>query len=289
MAEIKTALTSSGVSMTARPVPRGKQPVSQQYQFGPWTLTSTKSHILESEGHEREKFESELELPQLPEMVFADNTLSLQHQGGFGLVFTALGALKLVDAHQDPLKVAAAAEWQNARSSCEHIQNVVKLITGPTGQAKPGLPWTTSLGSRSHPSERIDLEKLKLREKIMFYDDVLLFEDELSDNGSSILSVKIRVMPSSFFILLRFFMRVDNVMIRINDTRIYHQGGQNYILEVSSQSKDDKVENLKVSSHLFTDPNEINKHLPLRAETFEKLEFPEEVTTCEPDSTVDTT
>lgn len=40
-------------------------------------------------------------------------------------------------------------------------------------------------------SERIDLEKLKVREKIMFYDDVLLFEDELSDNGSSILSVKI--------------------------------------------------------------------------------------------------
>ncbi|XP_067675487.1 TIP41-like protein [Haliotis asinina] len=277
--------------MTSRPVPRGKQPVSQQFQFGPWTLTSTKSHILESEGHEREKFESELELPQLPEMVFADNTLSLQHQGGFGLVFTALGALKLVDAHQDPLKVAAAEEWQNARSSCEHIKNVVKPFdwtysTDYKGEVitvdnKPGFKVTPT-------SERIDLEKLKVREKIMFYDDVLLFEDELSDNGSSILSVKIRVMPSSFFILLRFFMRVDNVMIRVNDTRIYHQGGQNFILREFT-SKDDKVENIKVSSHLFTDPNEINKHLPLRSETFEKLEFPEEVTTCEPDSTVDTT
>ncbi|XP_046334004.1 TIP41-like protein [Haliotis rufescens] len=276
--------------MTARPVPKGRQPVSQQYQFGPWTLTSTKSHILESEGPEREKFESQLELPQLPEMVFADNTLHLQHQGGFGLAFTALGALKLVDAHRDPLKVAAAAEWQNARSECEHIKNVVKpfdwtYTTGYKGELvavdKPSLKATAT-------SERIDLEKLKVREKIMFYDDVLLFEDELSDNGSSILSVKIRVMPSSFFVLLRFFMRVDNVMIRINDTRIYHEGGQNYILREFT-SKDDKVENLKVSKHLFTDPNEINKHLSLRAETFERLEFPEEVTACEPDSTVDTT
>lgn len=32
-----------------------------------------------------------------------------------------------------------------------------------------------------------------------------------------------RVMPSGFFILLRFFMRVDNVMIRVNDTRLHYQ------------------------------------------------------------------
>ena len=40
-------------------------------------------------------------------------------------------------------------------------------------------------------NEKIDIEKLKVREKIHFYDDILLFEDELSDNGTSILSVKI--------------------------------------------------------------------------------------------------
>lgn len=40
-------------------------------------------------------------------------------------------------------------------------------------------------------TERIDLEKLKKREKIMFYEDMTLFEDELADNGTSILSVKI--------------------------------------------------------------------------------------------------
>lgn len=32
-----------------------------------------------------------------------------------------------------------------------------------------------------------------------------------------------RVMPTSFFVLLRFFLRVDGVMIRINDTRLYHE------------------------------------------------------------------
>ena len=38
---------------------------------------------------------------------------------------------------------------------------------------------------------RIDYEKLKAQEKIAFYDEVILFEDELADNGVAILSVKI--------------------------------------------------------------------------------------------------
>ena len=35
------------------------------------------------------------------------------------------------------------------------------------------------------------MEKLKIREQIHFYADILLFEDELGDNGHSMLSVKI--------------------------------------------------------------------------------------------------
>jgi type 2A phosphatase activator TIP41 len=72
-------------------------------------------------------------------------------------------------------------------------------------------------------SEGIDYSRLKEQERIYFYDDVILFEDELADNGTAMLSVKIRVMTSGFFILLRFFLRVDSVIIRMNDTRIYHQ------------------------------------------------------------------
>lgn len=88
--------------------------------------------------------------------------------------------------------------------------------------------------------ERIDYEKLRDQEKIAFYDEVILFEDELADHGAAVFSVKIvsghtpfqttkqpsplqRVMASGFFILSRFFLRVDGVLVRLNDTRIYHQ------------------------------------------------------------------
>ena len=49
----------------------------------------------------------------------------------------------------------------------------------------------------------------------------MLYEDELADNGISMMSCKIRVMPGRLLLLSRFFMRLDNVIFRIRDTRVY--------------------------------------------------------------------
>ncbi|XP_051912639.1 TIP41-like protein, partial [Hippocampus zosterae] len=50
---------------------------------------------------------------------------------------------------------------------------------------------------------------------------VVLFEDELDDNGFCRLELRFRVMGDSFFGLLRYFLRVDDVVIRLYDTRFY--------------------------------------------------------------------
>lgn len=55
----------------------------------------------------------------------------------------------------------------------------------------------------------------------MFFDEVVLYEDELADNGITMLSSKIRVMPERLLLLTRLFMRLDHVLIRIRDTRVY--------------------------------------------------------------------
>ncbi|KAK6171269.1 hypothetical protein SNE40_019494 [Patella caerulea] len=248
-----------------------KSPVTQKYEFGPWQLTSTKSHILKSEGPERERFDKTLELPQVPEMVFAENILRLEHADGFGVEFNALDALKRVDAHNDPLQVAVAKAWQEARSDCEHIKNVVKPFDWTFSTDYKGTVFGNI--KMESTTERIDLEKLKRRDQIMFYDDFLLFEDELSDNGSSMLNCKIRVMPSSFFILLRFYMRVDDVIVRVNDTRIYYEIENNYILREYS-SRDKQMKEIKAPINVITDMNQVGPHLTLREEQIEKLIFP---------------
>lgn len=56
-------------------------------------------------------------MPALPEMVFPDSWLRLDHEKGCGLAFYALDALKRVDTNHDPLKVAAAEEWGRTRSA----------------------------------------------------------------------------------------------------------------------------------------------------------------------------
>lgn len=43
----------------------------------------------------------------------------------------------------------------------------------------------------------------------------------MADNGITLLSCKIRVMPARLLLLCRFFMRLDNVLLRIRDTRVY--------------------------------------------------------------------
>lgn len=90
---------------------------------------------------------------------------------------------------------------------------------------------TVQSGHVAHASEeQVDLERLKRRDPILFFDEVILFEDELADNGGSMLSVKLRVMPSCFFALQRLFIRVDDVMFRVFDTRIYHEFGKPFVV-----------------------------------------------------------
>lgn len=61
------------------------------------------------------RISSELELPSLPEMVFGDNMLQIDHTAGFGIQFNAIDALKHVDNKHDLMKVAVAEEWQSKR------------------------------------------------------------------------------------------------------------------------------------------------------------------------------
>jgi len=64
---------------------------------------------------------------------------------------------------------------------------------------------------------------------ILFYDDITLYEDELHDHGVVSLNAKVRVMPTCWFVLLRYFLRVDGVLLRVEDTRYFHRFGQEWV------------------------------------------------------------
>ncbi|XP_075957758.1 TIP41-like protein isoform X1 [Anarhichas minor] len=245
----------------------------QDFTFGPWRVTAARNHIMKSKDIER--LAEEMNLPSLPEMLFGDNVLRIQHTDGYGIEFNAIDALRRVNNMEDAVKVACAQEWQESRADSEHSKEVVRPYDWTYTTDYRGTLIGESLQMKAtKTAERIDMEKLKAREQIMFFDEVLLFEDELHDHGVSMISVKIRVMPTSFFLLLRFFLRVDGVLIRINDTRLYHEAGKDFMLREFS-TRESKVAELKdVPAALYTDPNEIAQHLTLKLTESERLELP---------------
>ncbi|XP_059613727.1 TIP41-like protein [Phlebotomus argentipes] len=256
---------------------------TESIKYNDWNIQYTKSHILKSICTNENKCKLEepnccelcfynfsLELPSLPDMVFPRNALVLTHTGGAVLQFNAMDALKRVSSGRLDLKVAFADEWKETRpAECTEVKT------------KP-FDWTFSTdyqGSaneklRSEPTElKIDVTKLMKREAIMFYQDITLFEDELHDNGIAVSSVKIRVMPSGFFILLRYFLRVDNVMVKIVDTRFHLEAGLKYILKEFTfrEAKVDELAHLPPS--LLINPSDLEKHVPVKQQTREKLTF----------------
>lgn len=56
-------------------------------------------------------------MPCLPEMLFGDNVLRIQHADGYGIEFNAIDALKRVNNMDDAVKVACAQEWQESRQA----------------------------------------------------------------------------------------------------------------------------------------------------------------------------
>lgn len=178
----------------------------------------------------------------LPGEVFARSTLTLQHQGGLCISFNAFDALRAVDAAEAGVTVAYAADWLAARPGSRALEAVRPYDWTFTSSYR----GTLSPAHQPQPTaERIDLESLKAQEKILFYDDVYLFADDFSDNGMCSMNARVRVMPSGFFVLLRQFIRVDRVMVRMRDTRLHHRFGWPHVLREYCESESSVAELLE--------------------------------------------
>lgn len=80
-------------------------------------------------------------------------------------------------------------------------------------------------------------------------------------------------MQSGFFILQRFFLRVDHVIIKICDTRIYYEIGNSYFLRQFQIREQNYAGLIHLEPQVFTDPNVLYSHLPIVGEFNEKIQF----------------
>ncbi|KAG6710687.1 TIP41-like protein isoform X2 [Carya illinoinensis] len=209
-----------------------------------WEIESRKRSILNSSS--LQLWEEKLRTSHLPEMIFGESSLVLKHlKSGIKIHFNSFDALNgWKQEALPPVKVPAAAKWKfRSKPSQQVILDYDYTFTTPysgsetieietekcgreeTSQRKCSLHWEDC-------EEKINLISLASKEPILFYDEVVLYEDELADNGVSLLTVKVRVMPSCWFLLLRFWLRVDGVLMRLRDTRMHciFEVGENPII-----------------------------------------------------------
>ncbi|KAK6841414.1 hypothetical protein PG990_006581 [Apiospora arundinis] len=213
------------------PSPAHLEAATTSHTQGRFTITTRKLPI--SKSGPISKMEQSLGIP-VPEMIFGDNLVSIAHApSGWYIDFNAYDALEAVDkTDKNMLQVAYAKSWSASREQTSAgIKEVVKpydwsYSTTYRGSTHPHTSrWLAPVGpdpsDHSKPAKQIPLELLKRRDPILFFDDVVLYESELDDNGISMLSVKTRVHERRMLLLCRLFMRLDHVVARVRDTRVY--------------------------------------------------------------------
>ncbi|KAF1742817.1 hypothetical protein MXB_2707 [Myxobolus squamalis] len=211
------------------------------------------------------------ELPVLPEMLFSSNSIIIVHEpSDCKINFNPIDALKVVNNKSIDLQVSPSVEWKLNRPETVNVP-VFKphdwtYTTDYMGTLQDGKDWKIDI----QPSnEDIDFSKLSKRDRILFYREIDLYEDELSDHGVSKLTLKLRVMPDGFLLLQRFFLKVDGVILRSNETRIYHEFESKYISRTfikKERKTKEIVRSIDEPSKLFTQSDIVESN-------FEKLYF----------------
>jgi len=258
-----------------------------------WEIESRKRSILTSSNFLL--WEEKLQTSHLPEMVFGESCLVLKHlNSGTKIHFNAFDALTgWKQEALPPVEVPAAAKWKfRSKPSREVILDYDYTFTTPYCGSET-IEIDTEEGGRGEISqeacslhwedceEQIDVVSLASKEPILFYDEVVLYEDELADNGVSLLTVKVRVMPSCWFLLLRFWLRVDGVLMRLRDTRMHCIFGVNANPVILREScwREATFEALSAKGYpsdsaAYSDPSIISQRLPIVMHKTQKLKAP---------------
>jgi type 2A phosphatase activator TIP41 len=214
-------------------------------------------------------------------MTFAKNKLTVAHvKYGYGLEFNCLEALKTVKPDTGyALEVGIADAWKESRSDFEASRRILKKFdwtfstdyTGTLIPASDGSPIVVE-----ETTENIDMQRLMERNEILYYDSIDLYEDELADHGVAKMDVKIRVMKDYFYILMRYFLRIDQILARVQDVRIFHDVHKDFMLRDFTR-KEISLKDADLPVEVLNDPVKLSTVLPLVFEQKHKLVFPSQI------------
>lgn len=260
-------------------LPSALNPVVTEEKFTHkgWTFSFSKSIIMKS--IELDKLANKLHLQNIPDIVFDKNICQLRNPT-FNFLFeiNAFDSLQLcnfesrklalcekpekspninqINTLPTEIQVKHAELWKNKKP----LENTEIKVLQKISDCFYSSPYkgTVSRLDASSPFEAyceptpddIPISNLKENNPIIWANMIPLWEDELGDNGVSNCEFRFRVMNDCFFGLLRHYLRVDDVTIRIYDTRIYHEFDKEFILREFTV-REDSYEGIRAQGFKF--------------------------------------
>lgn len=196
---------------------------------------------------EKCQYDSAEETPRklsLPEMLFPTAYVTIQLSETSQISWNAMGALsEWSQAHQKiPMNSSEVSHrgvqvlhskdadlWEK-----KHKRAPVKAEEHPTALIQATefhYDWTFSspfCGNTAGISSWIRLDKSEMPKEllldrsvpILYFDQIVMMEDDLHDYGLMQYTAKMRVMPSCVYVLSKLYVRIDNDLLRVRDCRL---------------------------------------------------------------------
>ena len=170
-------------------------------------------------------------------------------------------------------------DWTFSSDYCGTLQDTEKLSFHELNHTEVGSVFDEALNESKNiyksTSSGINFDMLKERDApILFFDEIVLYQDDLEDCGEVVFEAKLRVMPNCFFILSRNFVRVDSVVVKIRESRFFHAFGEDKVhLEVtwkecSIGSGMEGYPHVDINPNALRDVNKLSQMVPPTKQSF---------------------
>ena len=229
--------------------PNNKEIELSKFSYKGWDFYSHTENMLNSKDLDiliKNKEENGLFVSHLPEIFYGFNRLFLINESqNFCYEFTPIQMLSLTNYN--------IREKLLKEKEIYYIPIQAKSQYSKIDDTKNEMDWSFSSPYMGHitsinncimnkyyhkinETKKFKIEKSNIIfpetkvENVLNYNQVQFFEDELGDIGLSEGKIGFGVMDECFLGLMRCYLRVDNMLVRNIDTKIYHKFGEKYII-----------------------------------------------------------
>ncbi|CAG9331453.1 unnamed protein product [Blepharisma stoltei] len=216
----------------------------ERYRAGQWSIEVERGRLLRSDETLTLNRQTGIKIPQT---FYGNSFVSFKNTDlGFNYFISSEAALQLCEPELRNEKL-----YREGNLLHDHINIVPRPIKNPslnlnTNGTRTDWTFSTPYKGSLRPvyprkdlpenvifqisNDNLPLHRLGQDNPILWSSELKFYEDSLEEIGVSTFYMRVRAMQDCFYALLRCYVRINHSLVRILDTRIFHEFESNKIL-----------------------------------------------------------